>query len=80
VDDDTVRIGETNFRYRITDDGQTLALAPVITQSDKREALQQPLEFSDVGWSVTVAFPGYTWDRVDCDGGADGQRTPERSP
>jgi hypothetical protein len=68
VDDNTVRIGETNFRYRITDDGQTLALEPVITQSDKREALQQPLEFSDAGWSVTVAFPGHTWERVDCEG------------
>jgi hypothetical protein len=68
VDDNTVRIGETNFRYRITDGGQTLTLEPVIAQSAKDEALQQPLEFSDVGWSVAVALPGHTWGRVDCDG------------
>jgi hypothetical protein len=68
VNDNTVRIAETNFRYRITEGGQTLTLVPVIAQSDKREALEQPLEFSDAGWSVAVAFPGYTWERVDCDG------------
>jgi hypothetical protein len=68
VDGSIVRIAETSFRYRIMDGGQTLALEPVIAQSDKHEALQQPLEFSDAGWSVAVAFPGYTWERVDCDG------------
>lgn len=68
VDDNTVRIAETSFRYRITEGGQTLTLEPVIAQSDKREALEQPLEFSGAGWSVAVAFPGYTWERVDCDG------------
>ena len=68
MDDNTVRIAETNFRYRITEGGQTLTLEPVIAQSDKREALEQPLEFSGAGWSVAVAFPGYTWERVDCDG------------
>lgn len=68
VNDNTVRIAETNFRYRITEGGQTLTLEPVIAQSDKREALEQPLEFSGAGWSVAVAFPGYTWERVDCDG------------
>jgi hypothetical protein len=68
LDDDTVRIGETDFRFRITDGGQTLALEPVIEPSAKREALEQPLEFSGAGWSVAVAFPGHTWERVDCDG------------
>jgi len=68
VDNDTVRIAETNFGYRIRGGGQTLTLEPAIARSDKREALEQPLEFSGAGWSVAVAFPGYTWERVDCDG------------
>lgn len=68
LSDDTLRIAETTFHYRITDDGQTLTLDPVIPRSDMREALAHPLEFSGAGWSVAVAFPGYTWERVDCNG------------
>ena len=69
-DDNTVFIGggPSEFKYRITEDGQTLSLDPVIPASDKRQALADPLEFSGAGWSVAVAFPGYTWERVDCDG------------
>ena len=65
VDDDTVLIGggPSGFTYRITEDGQTLSLDPVIPASDKRLALARPLEFSGAGWSVAVAFPGYTWER-----------------
>ena len=70
VDDNTVFIGDgpSEFKYLITEDGQTLRLDPVIPASDKRQALAHPLEFSGAGWSVAVAFPGYTWERVDCDG------------
>ena len=70
VDDDTVLIGggPSEFTYHIAEDGQTLSLEPVIPASDKRQALADPLEFSGAGWSVAVAFPGSTWERVDCDG------------
>jgi hypothetical protein len=57
---------KTNFRTA-SRMGRTLALEPVVAQPDKREALEEPLEFSDAGWSVAVAFPGYTWERVNCD-------------
>ena len=70
VNDHTVLIGDgpSEFKYLITEDGQTLSLDPVIPASDKRQALAYPLELSGAGWSVAVAFPGYTWERVDCDG------------
>ena len=70
VGDNTVFIGggPSEFEYLITEDGQTLSLDPIIPASDKRQALAHPLEFSGTGWSVAVAFPGYTWERVDCDG------------
>ena len=31
-------------------------------------ALANPFEFTDAGWSVSVAYPGETWKRVDCSG------------
>ena len=61
-----VRIGDVVFRYEI--EGDELALSPVITPSMKKEALAQPLEFSDAGWSVAVSYPGQVWKRVDCGG------------
>jgi hypothetical protein len=70
VSDDTIHIGDdafgVDFRYLITDGGQTLTLEPLLDQTAKREALAHPLEFSVAGWGVAVAFPGYTWTRAEC--------------
>jgi hypothetical protein len=68
VDDDTLRIGDTAFHYLITEGGDTLSLSPVLTHAMIREALADPKEFSEAGWAVSVAYPGYTWQRVPCDG------------
>jgi hypothetical protein len=65
IGDDTLVIGTSTFHYAIEDD--TLTLTPVISKASKREALSDPLAFSDAGWRVAVAFPGYTWERVSCD-------------
>ena len=67
VDDDTLRIVEGEFRYRIMDDS-TLVLHPVIPAAEKRRALARPLEFSPAGWQVAVSYDGLPWKRVDCAG------------
>ena len=66
LDGGRVRIGGVVFRYEIGRD--ELSLSPVITPAMKKEALAQPLEFSDAGWSVAVSYPGQVWKRVDCSG------------
>ena len=70
VDADTVHIGDpgfgAEFQYQIDDDGTILMLGPVISAAAKREALAHPNEFSEATWSVTVAFAGHPWSRVDC--------------
>ena len=66
LDGGRVRIGDVVFRYEI--EGDELSLSPVITPAMKKEALAQPLEFSDAGWSVAVSYPGQVWKRVDCSG------------
>ncbi len=66
LDGGRVRIGGVVFRYEI--EGDKLSLLPVITPAMKKEALAQPLEFSDAGWSVAVSYPGQIWKRVDCSG------------
>jgi hypothetical protein len=66
LDGGRVRIGGVVFRYEIESD--ELSLSPVITPAMKKEALAQPLEFSDAGWSVAVSYPGQVWKRVDCSG------------
>jgi hypothetical protein len=66
LDGGRVRIGDVVFRYEI--EGDELSLSPVITRAMKKEALAQPLEFSDAGWSVAVSYPGQVWRRVDCSG------------
>jgi hypothetical protein len=66
LDGGRVRIGGVVFRYEI--EGDELSLSPVITPAMKKEALAQPLEFSDAGWSVAVSYPGQVWKRVDCSG------------
>lgn len=55
VGDDTVVIGKVTFHYRITG-GDTLRLTPVIPKC-------APGCF-EAGWSVVVAYSGYTWHRV----------------
>jgi hypothetical protein len=69
IDDSTLRIGAdpgVEFHYEIR--GDTLTLTPVITKAMIAQALAHPLEFSDAGWSVAVAYPGHVWKRVDCSG------------
>src|SRR4051812_14334359 len=66
LDGGRFRIGDVVFRYEIEDD--ELSLPPVITPAMKKEALAQPLEFTDAGWSVAVSYPGQVWKRVNCSG------------
>jgi hypothetical protein len=69
INDSTFRIGTdpgVEFHYEI--DGDTLSLSPVITKAMVAKALANPFEFTDAGWSVSVAYPGETWKRVDCSG------------
>jgi hypothetical protein len=55
VGDDTVVIGGVTFRYQIRG-GDSLQLRPIIPKC-------APGCF-EAGWSVAVAYPGYTWHRV----------------
>jgi hypothetical protein len=66
VDSNTFMIGDATFDYRI--DGGNLALTPVITDKQRREALRNPWDFSTAGWMVAVTYPGTTWNRVACQG------------
>jgi hypothetical protein len=66
VDETTVRIGDSVFRYRVTD-GDTLTLRPVISKAARRKSLDNPEEFTEAVWMVSVAFTGTTWERVDCE-------------
>jgi hypothetical protein len=68
VDEHTMKIGDTTFHYQISDGGNTLALSPVLTKTMIDEALSKPKEFSEAGWAVSVAYRGYTWQRVPCEG------------
>jgi len=68
IDDARFRIGNADegvtFRYQIDED--RLRLSPVITEALLTEALANPLQFSDAGWSVAVSYPGQEWRRVPC--------------
>jgi hypothetical protein len=64
---ETVSIGDVVFHYRIAG-GDTLTLAPVLTGPILRAARAHPARFSRAGWAVSVAYQGYTWKRVPCDG------------
>jgi hypothetical protein len=68
VDAHTFRIGESTFRYALVDGGKTLLMDPVITKAARREALAKPGKFTEASWMVSVAVPGTSWGRVDCDG------------
>jgi membrane-associated protease RseP (regulator of RpoE activity) len=54
------------FGYSIR--GNTLALTPLITEKQRREALKDPAVFSAAGWMVAVSYPGTTWEGVPCEG------------
>jgi hypothetical protein len=60
----TLLIGPSEFRYHVG--GNTLTLDPVITASQRDEALAKPGKFSEAVWMVSVAVPGTSWHRVDC--------------
>lgn len=70
IDADTLHIGDpssgADFQYQIGDGGTTLMLEPVISAAAKQKALAHPKQFSDAMWSVTVAFAGHPWNRVEC--------------
>jgi len=66
INDNTVRIGDVAFRYRILH-GNTLMLSPVLTTVMVHKALAHPQKFSAAGWPVSVAYPGHTWKRVLCE-------------
>jgi hypothetical protein len=55
VGDDQVVIGGVTFQYSIT--GDQLALRPTIPSC-------RP-ECFEAQWSVSVAYPGYTWQRTE---------------
>jgi hypothetical protein len=70
IDSSTIRIGGGDpggvvFDYEIQ--GDTLALSPVLTRAMRKQALARPLDFSDAGWAISVAYPGEVWKRVSCD-------------
>jgi hypothetical protein len=70
LDEGRFRIGNRDagvvFRYQI--EGDELSPTPVITPEMKQQALADPLQFSDAGWSIAVSYPGQVWKRVDCSG------------
>jgi hypothetical protein len=66
VDSNTFMIGDARFDYSIH--GGYLALTPLITDKQRREALQHPWDFSTAGWMVAVSYPGTTWNQVACQG------------
>ena len=55
---------DVTFHYTVEDD--TLTLTPVLTDAMKKKALANPFDFTPAGWSITMAYPGQTWKRVDC--------------
>jgi hypothetical protein len=38
----------------------------LVAALEEAEALSNPLEFSDAGWSIAVSYPGQVWSRVPC--------------
>jgi hypothetical protein len=58
---------EGTFHYRVLH-GNTLALDPIITATQRRQALARPSKFTSAVWMVSVAYPGTTWKRVACGG------------
>jgi hypothetical protein len=62
----TLTIGHVTFHYRIVS-GNSLHLSPVLTKTMIRAALAHPAKFSDAGWAISVAYPGLTWSRANCD-------------
>lgn len=66
VEGDMLHIGEGT--WTLTFSGSQLALEPVISDSQREEALADPFEWSPAGWIVAVAYPGSTWKRVACKG------------
>lgn len=59
-------IGNATFDYSIQ--AELLALTPIITAKQRREALRHPWDFSTAGWMVAVSYPGTTWNQVACQG------------
>jgi len=61
----TVTIGGVPFHFTI-ENGNTLALRPVLTPAMIRKANAHPAAFTPAFWAVTVAYQGHTWRRVLC--------------
>jgi hypothetical protein len=69
IDDGRFRIDNGDFEvvYEYEVDGDTLTLAPEITDEMIAEALADPSDFTAAGWSVSVSYPGQEWNRVPCE-------------
>jgi hypothetical protein len=64
VDSNTFMIGDATFDFSVH--GGQMALTPIITDQQRREALRHPWDFSTAGWMVAVSYPGTTWAQVAC--------------
>lgn len=60
----TATAANGHFKYAITND--QLRLTPVITKTQRAQALAHPFDFSHAGWMVAVAYPGRLWTRTAC--------------
>jgi hypothetical protein len=67
IDSQTIRIGgEQGVKFNYDIEGDTLMLSPVVTGPMVAEALANPLQVTDAGRAIAVAYPGQTWNRVSC--------------
>jgi hypothetical protein len=62
---DKLVMGDATFRYHVTH-GDTLTLEPLLTPTQRHQALAHPLDFTTGSWMVSVAYAGTTWTRVPC--------------
>jgi len=60
----TVKINDGLFRFRT--ESTSLVLTPLLTKTQKKQALANPLKFSTAGWMVAVSYVGHSWRRVSC--------------
>ena len=59
-------MGDATFDYSVQ--GDTLELTPIITDKQRRQALQHPKAFTTAVWMVSVSFEGTKWKKVSFDG------------
>jgi hypothetical protein len=47
-------------------EARKFVILAVLTPAMKKQALAQPLTFSDAGWAIAVSSRGRVWKRVHC--------------